>query len=223
MTIIDTLANIQDIYQQTSRVKIMKKYGHSAAVNVGFMLYAITCIMSLFVLQKEHFFLSILLIAGSAVAISAVFTSLITYDFPALKSVPFFKRDKYARFIEFKTKLDQLDLSDKCINKLISWSEIEEARYTIKNYWANPVALVLISAAINLGLSSDKLKPQALEMGMIGVYMIFCALLLLWLLQDLVNTSKRHKFEIQRFIKWYQLELTDRTSTKQHERLVNGS
>lgn len=98
-------------------------------------------------------------------------------------------------------------MSEEKIDKAIKWSEIEEENFSTTFQWTNPLILLMTSAAINLTLNAEKIKSQSLETGVILLYLIFCALFFSWLIQGLLNTGRKQKFEIRKLLKLYKVDI----------------
>lgn len=84
MQALEIWAIIQSAYRETSRVKLLYRYGYGRVVKTSFAFYIISCIASLITLIKyDLFFLSILIVAASAIGISLFFTKIAYNHIPA--------------------------------------------------------------------------------------------------------------------------------------------
>lgn len=207
MRYIKLWGELNAMYEQTSRGRLLRRSGHARLFYGCMLVYAAVSIGGLF-MKDGHFFLSVVSIFLTAMLISFLFLRALSKDYPScLSAYPLLGRGKFIRYIEFKKRFDNsADLTPELIPSLLEWDETKNKTLDTWGLFTNPLTLVAISAFLAKLFESLGPAHENLEFWIVTAYLFMATMFISWVAYDFLSSARKRNFEICRLLRWIHIE-----------------
>ena len=216
MSYIRLWGELEDLYRSTSRVHMLREFGHVKMVWLVLGTFFTVAVSSLifFVVETDRMLYGVLLTVIVGLVLMAIFVHTLAGKEPEqLAKHPYLSRERYLRYMMFRDRFQKhSELKNVDINALLEWEEVRYHKFDMANFFMNPLALLIYSAVISqwLGIYATVKEEEWLSAAM---YLVIIGLFVAWLMRDAWTSDKRRNFEICRMLRWMQIERTGHASS----------
>lgn len=215
MSYIRLWGELEDLYRSTSRLHLLREFGHIKMVWLVKGIFAAVIVWSLifFVVETDRLVYGVILTVLVGLVLMGIFIHTLSSKEPEeLGKHPYLSRERYLRYMMFRDRFHQHpELRNVDINALLEWEEVRYHKFDVANFFMNPLALLIYSAVISqwLGIYATVKEEEWLSA---ALYLIIIGLFVAWLMRDAWTSDKRRNFEICRMLRWIQIERTGHAS-----------
>lgn len=218
MSYIAKWAYVNKTYAKTSRAKIVRRmYAFSSWRQNGLYWlaltgYLLTAAVALIFLGKSPVLLFSVVIVNGIIYFWVLERRLSKdlahiYEEYGLRDHPLFFRPRYLHFVTFRELLNEAGIiKPEEVSNLLAWDEIRNEKVSIVPFFDNKFFLVGFTALVTLGVKSLTNVEFAPQDWVVVFYLAFVLLSLSWLIFDVSKIRLRQRVDLNRFLKWYEME-----------------
>lgn len=218
MSNIQKWAHIHKTFDETSRAKIVTrmysiKDFRKRLYYWGLLAtYGLVSIPALF-FSQTYFFYSVLAVFVMALCLYGLLERKLSIDLKdvyephCLNDHPIFMRARYLHFVTFKKRLDEEQIvKPEDVESLLRWDEIKNEKVSLNVFFQSKIFLVVFTATIGLLAKVATGANLNLEEWMIVAYLVIVFVWVFWMVFDFSQLPHRKRVDLNRFLKWYELE-----------------
>ena len=188
-----------------------KNYQYWMFLGLYFSVSIISFIIVLF--NKSYFFGSVFTIVSTALLIRYLIEKKLSKDLKkyyepnGISRYPFFLRARYLSYVMFKEKLEEEQvITENDIESLIAWDEINNEKIDRTVFFKSKWFLAVMSAVFGLTVQYFLGLKLSIKQLLLIALILLIILWLAFMIFDFSTISKERRLNINRFIKWFQID-----------------